>query len=88
MTLPAARSAFQLGSGPYTGEVAISAARIPVFWATEPASPNSDLPFDFATAQACRTSENVDEAVSVTPDALANWSLYTMPFTALPSDTA
>ncbi len=75
VTLPAARWASQLGSGPYTVEVAISRARIPVFGAAEPASPNSALPFAFAVAHACMTSENVDDAVSVTPEAFASASL-------------
>ena len=34
------------------------------------------------------TSEYVELAVRVTPADLASASLYTMPFTALPSDTA
>jgi hypothetical protein len=41
VVVPAARCWFQSGSGPYTVEAAISAVKMPVLGAIEPARPNT-----------------------------------------------
>src|SRR5690349_8722763 len=88
VVLPAARSAFHSGLGPYTDDDASVNAKIPGLAGTVPANAASDTPLSFATVHCCRRSPKLEELSSLTPISWALASLKIRPAGIEDSGTA